>query len=53
MVAVIAYGIRSLDLMACVMWKNASVNTESQFGRQSSLTGKFRSFGTAVYADTK
>ena len=44
MVAVIAYGIRSLDLMACVMWKNASVNTESQFGRQSSLTGKFRSF---------
>lgn len=44
MVAVIAYDIRSLCLMACIIWKNTNMSTESQFGAQSWHTGKFRSF---------
>lgn len=48
MVAVIAYDIRSLYLMACIIWRNRNVNTESQFGTQSWLAGKFRSFQACV-----
>lgn len=40
---VIAHDIRSLYVMAWIMWKNMNVNSESQFGEQACLTGKVKS----------
>lgn len=52
--AAITYDTRSLYVIVCIIWENMNLNSESPFGEQALLTGKFKpAWETAVHAQTK